>query len=139
TQLGQRLGIASQLGEGRSTQRQRESGLAERHAGTVGKLQGLDAAAAAAQQLEVLGPAGLQLRFRGQERVVRGLCIACPALARQPARARERPFASGVWKQIVRRGRPHGAQIYPRRTRWLAATHLSTFLPPWIKSDCFAS
>src|SRR2546429_4002285 len=45
-----------------------------------------------------------------------------PPFARQPARARERSFAASVWKQVVGRGRPHGAQIYPGVNRWLAAT-----------------
>ncbi len=138
-QLGQRLGVASQLGEGGATQRKGEARCTEGRAGPIRELQRLGGAARAAQQLEILRPTSFQIGFGGEKLVVRRLCVLCPSLARQPAGPRQRPLAACVWKQIVRRGRPHGAQIYPGVNRWLAATHVSTFLPQWIKSDCCAS
>src|SRR5207247_9230004 len=87
------------------------------------------------QQLEVLGPGGFQLRFGGQQLIVSGLRIVHASLARQPARARERPFAARVREEDVRCRCAHGAQIYPDRTRWLAARDRPTFLAPWVETS----
>ena len=129
-QLGQRFGIAAQLGQRRAAQRICEAGITECGARPVGELQRLRTAAAHAEQLEVLGPGGFELGLGRQELVIRRLRVPDATFPREPTRAREGAFAACIGKQIVRRGGPHGAQIYPPTTRWLAARGLPTFLPP---------
>ena len=128
-QLGQRVLIAAEFGERRAAESEREPGLAEGGSGTVGKLQRLFGSSIGTQQLEVFGPARFHFWFGREQFIVRGLRISHPPLAREPARPRQGALAACIGKQIVRRGRTHGAQIYPEPTRWLGATGVSTFLP----------
>jgi hypothetical protein len=113
-QRGERVGVATQLDQRGTEQREGEAGFAELHPRALGELQRLRGAPARAQQLEVLRPTGLEVGMGRQQIAVRGLGVGGPALAGEPPRPRHRPLARCVGKQIVRRGGPHGPESTPR-------------------------
>ena len=110
-QRGQGVRNALQLHQRRALEGEREAGRAELRERPAGELQGVVATPTAAQQLEVLGPAGLEVGVCGEDAAVGVFRVGDAALAGEPARACHRPLAGCVRKQIVGRGRSHGANL----------------------------
>ena len=110
-QRAQRFAVALELDQGRTLEREREGRGAEVPQRRFRQAQRVDGSLVGAQQLEALGPARLQIGMRREDSAVGLLGVGDPALAGQPARARDGPLAWRVGKQVVRRRRPHGANI----------------------------
>jgi hypothetical protein len=111
-----RQGIAepAQVDERAAAQGLGECSLAELRGRRLGQPQRVVQTAGAAQQIEVLGPAGLELRVVSQHVAIRRFRVRRASFPRQVARPHHRALAGLVGEEIVRRGGPHAAKIYRR-------------------------
>src|SRR5439155_21777304 len=108
----ERFAIALQLDQRRTLQRERERRVPELRACPLGEVERLLAPPVAAEQLEALGPAWLEIGVRGQHVAIGLFRVTDPSLPRQVASAGHHPLPRRVRKQLVRRGRPHGEDEY---------------------------
>jgi hypothetical protein len=119
-QGAQCLAIPLQLDQGGSLERQREGRVAELGPRPLGEPQRVVAPPLGTEQLETLGPHGLQIGLLGEQVAVRLLRVGDPSFAGEVAGAGHGPLAWRVREQLVRRGRPHGVRIYGEKASRLA-------------------
>src|SRR5439155_21255963 len=111
----ERLAVALQLDQGRTLERERERRVSKLRACPLGEEERLLAPSVAAEQLEALGPAWLEIGVRGQHVAIGLLRIGDPSLPDEIAGSSHRPLARRIREQLVRRGRPHVADEYIHR------------------------
>ena len=126
---GERFRELLQLHQRRAHERERKGGIGERRLRGPGDLQRLRGAPLPAQQLEVLSPTGFEIGVLFHELAIGGLRVLEAPFAREPPRARHRPFAGRIGEQVERGRRAHGRRIYARENRWPADDVRSTFSP----------
>ena len=117
-QRGERFAIASQLDQRGALEGEWEGGEPEVAERALGEAQRVLGAVMKPQQLEAFCPARLEIGMRGEHAAVRLLRVGDPPLAREPAGAGDGALARRVRKQVVRRRRPHRANI---SAPWLLA------------------
>jgi hypothetical protein len=109
-QRRERIGVAAQLDQRRAAQRVGERPRAEPLRRGIGEGERVGEPVVASQQLEVLGPAVLEVRMLGQDRAVRRVGVSPAALTHQPPRPRHPPLGGCVREEIVGRRVPHGLE-----------------------------